>query len=109
MASDNLTFAFEKEDAKDKWGQENVFAAALRGRSLRYTAIQIYGSEGPARGDPQSRECTEIHKQVDKIQKRVFKSCDSSQWCAKQFEDVGGIGPWRYMYMAMPEPETYSY
>jgi len=74
------------------FGQENVFSAALGGRSLRYTAIQIYGSE-PARGDPLSHECIEIHKQVDKIQKRVFKSCDSSQWCAKQFEDVGGIGP----------------
>lgn len=32
-----LMFAFEKSDAQEKYGQENVFAALMGGRSLRST------------------------------------------------------------------------
>jgi hypothetical protein len=39
-----VPFAFEKSDAQDKWGGENVFAVATGGRSLRYTAERVYGS-----------------------------------------------------------------
>lgn len=37
--------AFEKSDAQERWGSENVFAAAMGGRSLRWTATKVYGSE----------------------------------------------------------------
>ena len=33
-----LRYAFEKSDGEEKYGQENVFAVAMGGRSLRYTA-----------------------------------------------------------------------
>jgi len=39
-----LPFAFEKSDAKEKYGSENVFHAAMGGRSLRYTGELIYGT-----------------------------------------------------------------
>eukprot|EP00976_Prorocentrum_cordatum_P106765 1194518-Prorocentrum_minimum.AAC.3 len=46
-------YAFEKSDAKKKYGGENVFSAAMGGRSLRFTGEVIYGSsvtgyDGPA-------------------------------------------------------------
>ncbi|KAF5825849.1 hypothetical protein DUNSADRAFT_6385, partial [Dunaliella salina] len=36
-SADNLPYAFEKDDAKEKWGGENYFSAFLGGRSLRAT------------------------------------------------------------------------
>ena len=39
-----ITCAFEKSDASEHWGSENAQTA---GRSLRHTAIQVYGS-GPS-------------------------------------------------------------
>jgi len=39
-----VIFAFEKADAKERWGGENVFAAMMGGRSLRFTGEAIYGS-----------------------------------------------------------------
>lgn len=37
-----LCYAFEKEDAKAKYGDENILAALTNGRSLRFTAEIIY-------------------------------------------------------------------
>jgi len=39
-----LPFSFEKSEAKEKYGSENVFQAAMGGRSLRYTGELVYGS-----------------------------------------------------------------
>lgn len=47
-AKGHLCFAFEKSDAQEKYGEENYFNGLLgigSGRSLRYTAQRIYGSE----------------------------------------------------------------
>ena len=41
-AAEFVPYAFEKSDAKERWGGENVFAATMGGRSLRYTGEQIY-------------------------------------------------------------------
>jgi len=62
VASANVPFAFEKSDARERWGSENVFEAATGGRSLRYTAEQIYCS---AVNDPdRSREQTGAEDEV---------------------------------------------
>ena len=39
-----IVFAFEKSDAKDRWGSENYFEGEMGGRSLRYTGTKIYKS-----------------------------------------------------------------
>jgi hypothetical protein len=39
-----VIYAFEKSDAKEKYGGENVFSAFWGGRSLRATGETIYGS-----------------------------------------------------------------
>jgi hypothetical protein len=44
VAAKFARFAFEKSDAQERWGSENVFSAAMGGRSLRYTGELIYGS-----------------------------------------------------------------
>eukprot|EP00914_Ancora_sagittata_P010504 GHVO01020304.1.p1 GENE.GHVO01020304.1~~GHVO01020304.1.p1 ORF type:complete len:227 (-),score=37.46 GHVO01020304.1:66-746(-) len=42
VAGKDLQFAFEKSDAKDKYGRENVFGPFIGGgRSLRYTALVV--------------------------------------------------------------------
>ena len=38
-----IPYAFEKSDAKEKYGSENVFEVAMGGRSLRFTAEMVYG------------------------------------------------------------------
>jgi hypothetical protein len=43
VASQFVCFAFEKSDAQERWGSENVFAAQMGGRSLRHTAMEVYG------------------------------------------------------------------
>jgi len=40
-----MPYAFEKSDAQKRWGSENVFDGARGGRSLRYTASIVYGSD----------------------------------------------------------------
>ena len=49
-AAKHVMFAFEKSDAQERWGSENVFAAMMGGRSLRYTASVVYG-RGPMFGE----------------------------------------------------------
>ncbi|KAL7499998.1 hypothetical protein ACHAWT_010939 [Skeletonema menzelii] len=44
VAPEYIVFAFEKSDAKERWGSENYFEAEMGGRSLRYTAEKIYKS-----------------------------------------------------------------
>ena len=55
-AAENLRYAFEKSDAQEKYGSENVFAAAMGGRSLRATAEAIFGTSCMAHsgGDPEA-------------------------------------------------------
>lgn len=48
-------YAFEKSDAQEKYGEENVFSGMFGGRSLRTTGIDVYGS-GPTGGEEPS-EC----------------------------------------------------
>ena len=44
IAANLVAFAFEKSDAKERWGSENVFQAHMGGRSLRFTGMEIYKS-----------------------------------------------------------------
>jgi hypothetical protein len=41
-----IVCAFEKSDAQERWGSENFFQAQMGGRSLRHTAMEVYG-QGP--------------------------------------------------------------
>lgn len=63
VAPKHIVFAFEKSDAKERWGGENVFQAMMGGRSLRYTGEQIYKTRVDVPG--QGEEHQELEKQLE--------------------------------------------
>jgi len=81
VAEGLIPYAFEKSDAQEKYGSENVFSAAMGGRSLRYTGEIIYGSSGM-----QGRE-SELHQ---KIQGEVLYKRRTNSMVA----NVGGMKAW---------------
>ena len=76
-----LGFAFEKSDAKERWGGENVFSA---GPSLRRTAEHVYGV-AMAGEDEQFREKVRAHE--DDFDEGMKRS-------AGLLEPYGGKGLW---------------
>lgn len=85
-----LRHAFEKSDAQEKYGQENVFAVVMGGRSLRYTAEVVYGSSC------MSMESSEVEDEVEgKLRAGRFRD--------EFYEEIGGVAVWRLACLA-PEP-----
>ena len=90
-----LNYAFEKSDAGDKYGRENVFSAMMGGRSLRFTAECIYGSSAVAGSDgitgndhrPTLAELARLQSLVD----------SGMEWNSNNplFKDVGGFDVWK--------------
>lgn len=80
VAAKLLRYAFEKSDAQEKYGGENVFSAAMGGRSLRLTGELIYGS-GVTEGTGEDQE-----KMMNKLNGRISKETT---------EDVGGEKIWK--------------
>mmetsp|Transcript_7913 Transcript_7913/g.16022 ORF Transcript_7913/g.16022 Transcript_7913/m.16022 type:complete len:271 (-) Transcript_7913:427-1239(-) len=58
-AAKYIPFAFEKSDAKERWGGENYFQAQMGGRSLRYTAQEIYKSQVDRPGNSDEHRAAE--------------------------------------------------
>jgi len=81
-AAELLPFAFEKSDAKEKYGGENVFALVTGGRSLRYTGEEIYGSSLGAFAE-ESQEY-----------KRMIRELKDKKRTAEMVEEVGGKKVW---------------
>lgn len=84
---DLLAYAFEKSDAKEKYGRENVFAVMTGGRSLRFTAEAVYESSCISSEGKSVKE-VKVRKMVDKGLDVLFREGGS-------FEDVGGVAVWR--------------
>ncbi|KAJ3359448.1 hypothetical protein GGF32_009374 [Allomyces javanicus] len=85
QADDLLVYAFEKADAQEKYGSENVFAELTGGRSLRATGVAIYAF-GP-NGEPASAEF--------KAAQRKYPDDNTLFDDATRFARVGGIDKWR--------------
>jgi hypothetical protein len=84
-----VMYAFEKSDAKEKYGGENVFAVMTGGRSLRATAEMVY-----ATGVQESSK-SDIYRTTEKDVLKVFKA--RNPYDAKNeaiFADVGGSTIW---------------
>eukprot|EP00971_Amphidinium_carterae_P155761 3088601-Amphidinium_carterae.1 len=82
VATRLLPYAFEKSDAQEKYGRENVFAAAMGGRSLRYTAEIVYGAS------IMSMEVSDVEAEMEEeIRTRRFQD--------HFYADVGGAQVWR--------------
>ena len=100
-----VPYAFEKSDAQDKYGSENVFAAMTGGRSLRFTGEVVYGSGCCGeQGDDHSR----IEKEVI----RLFKGREADAFqgaAAGVFADVGGAALWKTFYTRLRLPGPFPY
>lgn len=94
-AVDMLPYAFEKEDAREKWGGENVFAAMMGGRSLRLTAELVYGEgamafgQGVTGGGDSGKAYKAVRRQVNKKWRQLVSSG------GVVFSDVGGVAAWK--------------
>eukprot|EP00960_Hanusia_phi_P026775 746460-Hanusia_phi.AAC.1 len=95
-AKDLLPYAFEKEDAKDKYGGENVLTAAMGGRSLRFTAEVIYQSSCMSGDMGISDRHSEVSELVDCEWKALSKPAKASF-----FDDVGGQKIWVDLFRTM--------
>ena len=103
-----LRYAFEKDDAFEKYGGENFFEGAVgigSGRSLRFTAQQIFAAEVT------TLEVTDFRAM--QLESEVVSRCfgDDEYFdeddvvdfdsAADVFEDVGGVQLWRDLKHAL--------
>ena len=73
-ATNHIPYAFEKADAKERWGSENYFnGASGAGRSLRYTGMQIYksGVDEPGNSNEHEQAAREVDTNQLKLQDQV--------------------------------------
>lgn len=83
IAAAHLHYAFEKSDAQDKYGTENIFTAAMgAGRSLRFTAERIYQSP-----------CTDPGTGEEEIALQEELDLDYKGWDEFIREGIDGRGP----------------
>ena len=89
-----LNYTFEKSDAGDKYGRENVFAVMMGGRSLRATAEIIYGSSGI--GGQYDNPTDDILATVAELERLESLVGSGMKWDSKNslFEEVGGFAVW---------------
>eukprot|EP00475_Leptophrys_vorax_P027071 TRINITY_DN3856_c0_g1_i1.p1 TRINITY_DN3856_c0_g1~~TRINITY_DN3856_c0_g1_i1.p1 ORF type:complete len:255 (-),score=53.39 TRINITY_DN3856_c0_g1_i1:162-926(-) len=79
-----LNYAFEKSDAQEKYGRENVFAVLMGGRSLRATGEAVTGRPIGG-GNAAAKTCAE--------EERLEHAVEWEPSCAL-FEQVGGFAVW---------------
>jgi hypothetical protein len=94
-AKGELKYAFEKSDAQEKYGGENIFSAMMGGRSLRATAEGIYDSSCMG-GQPSN-----AYKKVDKLveQSKIFAEQSTNFGThTALFADVGGANIWQNLF-----------
>lgn len=83
VAATLLPYAFEKQDAKEKWGGENIFSPfTTGGRSLRHTAQTVYGSTSQYGSEPDAKH-VHLEEQV------------RMPWTAALCGPVGGLLVWK--------------
>jgi len=79
-------FAFEKSDARLRWGSENIFAAMMGGRSLRFTAQEVYGSSADFGSD--------ADKTHTMLLEMVESAAELNELPRALLDEVGGLEAW---------------
>eukprot|EP01105_Mastigella_eilhardi_P007429 TRINITY_DN1887_c0_g2_i11.p2 TRINITY_DN1887_c0_g2~~TRINITY_DN1887_c0_g2_i11.p2 ORF type:complete len:177 (+),score=45.22 TRINITY_DN1887_c0_g2_i11:377-907(+) len=114
-----LSFAFEKDDARSKYGGENVFTSISGKPSLRATAERIYGfsvvSCGGCASDPGAnatlrrlrREVEGAFEPVrDHMGKPALHTGAHAPALVALLADVGGAPRWSALLRALKQPHT---
>lgn len=92
-----LGYAFEKSDAQDKYGGENVFSVATGGRSLRYTAERVYGHGMSAMEEP-----TELYERTENEVNAALRGGFGGPAARAAFwAEIGGFDVWQAAYRAL--------
>lgn len=102
QAAELLVLVFEKSDAKEKYGGENVFSPMVGGRpSLRYTANKIYGI-GACHGESWDDNKGVIERVLEEIDPIFNNTPTIDNFCKETrkavvsaFQHVGGIKSWK--------------
>jgi len=97
VAGQLLGFAFEKSDAQEKYGGENVFDVAMGGRSLRFTAEVIYETGIQGEQDLSTNQMT-VENEISELRRGGKGENYDSVFIpqnAAYFKDVGGWQRWR--------------
>eukprot|EP01059_Diplonema_ambulator_P012447 TRINITY_DN22776_c0_g1_i1.p1 TRINITY_DN22776_c0_g1~~TRINITY_DN22776_c0_g1_i1.p1 ORF type:complete len:784 (+),score=138.48 TRINITY_DN22776_c0_g1_i1:165-2354(+) len=92
-ASRLLKYAFEKSDAQKKYGSENVFAAALGGRSLRFVGLKVYNSD--VNGSSTAAE-NDLLDEVEEYDEDIEQAAESGY-----LDDIGGGDAWIDLFEAL--------
>ena len=99
-----LLLAFEKSDAKEKWGGENVFSA---GPSLRRTAELVYGTSCMSDNRDETTILAEEELVEDIAEKLQYDGeADYDLEAAAEptlFDDVGGKPDWVALWKALQQ------
>lgn len=96
QAAENLQFSFEKSDAAERWGGENVFATI----SLRRSAEDVYGMSCQYGAPPHTPELGALFKQVtQEVESNVKEPFGQSN--RETFTEVGGYRCWERLYRTM--------
>eukprot|EP00947_MAST-08B_sp_MAST-8B-sp1_P001239 g1239.t1 len=82
VAAAFVSFAFEKSDAQERWGSENVFAAVAGGRSLRFTGESVYGTS-----------CQQSFMDDEPEENQLAES-DSAEPTDATLDEIGGRAAW---------------
>lgn len=95
-ASILLPYAFEKSDAKEKWGGENVFSSRP---SLRRTAEFVYGTSCMS-DSYQNKTDGDLYRSIEQaVEKGVKKRFEYSS--KELFKDVGGFDVWQKLFRSL--------
>mmetsp|Transcript_12698 Transcript_12698/g.22852 ORF Transcript_12698/g.22852 Transcript_12698/m.22852 type:complete len:267 (+) Transcript_12698:169-969(+) len=94
-AASNIPFAFEKSDAKERWGSENYFEGAMGGRSLRYTGAKIYKSAVDQMGDSTEHAQAERDSKANKVRGKLQKQ-------------LGGLEAWKNLVQNLSRCSRFS-
>ncbi|KAF6261090.1 hypothetical protein COO60DRAFT_1682349 [Scenedesmus sp. NREL 46B-D3] len=100
-----LPHAFEKSDAQDKYGSENIFAGMiLPGRSLRYTAQVVYGTDCFSRDSAADEVSARLANEAEQLRALVMGKWGSlvEGQGSSLFDDVGGVQLWQQLHRNLP-------
>jgi hypothetical protein len=85
-AAGYISYAFEKDDARERWGSENVFQAMMGGRSLRFTGNKIYQSD--VNEDKDSVEYCEAEQDAERSKSKMQERLGGSAGWDNLVEDL---------------------